>query len=492
MITQDNLEKQQELISRWDWILEGIDDEDSKLNTAIVLENSYTHLVGDNVIASDWLETLNEAPQRSSAVAPANDLIPKVLFPVIRRVYPSLIANKLVSVQPLSGPTGMIYYIIYTFSNEKGKINAGDEYTGVADQGLPAYATYYSSEKIGPYDVTVTAGGDSVDAGTDITNFLGTDTTAFKIKRAEVFKNGGRVSTTLIPLGDTANNFTGSANVGYDASNGTIHLRDQSNAASPWSTGDKLKVYLVYDQEGSDKIPDMEFSIGSDPVDVTERKLRVRWTKEAEQDMKAYHRIDVENELIKLASSSMNYEIDREILTFISDQVVPGLSFTHDWSADSTNNTTGNYLDRHRFLAQRIHMVSAKIAQYNRLGPATWAVVSPQVAAVLKMLPEFKGEIAGSNLNIQEAGQLANSITVYVDPNRTGTIASDILLGYKSTNSVYGAGVVYAPYVNWVSNLVTDPANFNSVRGFFSRYALHKVVRGQWHYGSITVENLGI
>jgi hypothetical protein len=155
-------------------------------------------------------------------------------------------------------------------------------------------------------------------------------------------------------------------------------------------------------------------------------------------------------------------------------------------------NTSGNFLDRHRALAQKIYQVSAKIAQYNRQGPASWGIVSPQIAALLSMLPDFKGEIQGGTFNIFEAGQLGGGLKIFVDPNRSGTLADELLLGYKSNSTTYGAGVVYAPYVNWVSDMVTDPDNFNSVRGFFSRYALHKVVRGQWHYGKVTLNNYSI
>ena len=496
-MNDNTLEQGRQIMDKWDFILEGIDDEEERINTALVLENSYEYLVGEGRIPNDWIETLNEdnlseAPQRSTNVAPADDLIPRVLFPVIRRVYPGLIANKLISVQPLAGPTGMIYYIIYTFSDEKGKINAGDEYTGVVDQGLPAYATYYSSEKLGPFTATLSAGDNTIDAGGEITNFLGTDLTVFTIKRVEVFVDGQRQIVRFQGTGDSDSPVFSGANNVYYGKNGKIVLRDPANANSPWAVGDAVTVFVVYDQEGSDKIPDMEFSIGSDPVTTTERKMKVRWTKEAEQDMKSYHKIDVESELIKLASSSMNYEIDREILTFINDQVISGLSFTHDWSADAGNNTTGNFLDRHRSLAQKIYQVSAKIAQYNRVGPANWAVVSPQVAAILKQLPDFKGEIAGGTFNVHEAGTLGGTLSIYIDPNRAGAISNDILLGYKATNTTYGAGVVYAPYTNWVSGLVVDPTNFNSIRGFFSRYALHKVVRGEFHYGNLSLLNYEI
>ena len=192
----------------------------------------------------------------------------------------------------------------------------------------------------------------------------------------------------------------------------------------------------------------------------------------------------------------MGYEIDREIIGFIGDRVISDLSFLHDWTNDaagSGNNTSGNFLDRHRSLAQKIYMAQAKVAQYNRLGAATWAVTSPQVAAVLQMLPDWKGEIAANNGNtVYDAGLLGGKLQVYVDPNRFGASANEILLGYKSDNTVYGAGVVYSPYTNWMSNTITSPDNFDSIRGFFTRYALTMVTRGQYNYAKITLNNYGL
>ena len=113
----------------------------------------------------------------------------------------------------------------------------------------------------------------------------------------------------------------------------------------------EFKAFLVYDQEGSSFIPEMEFHIDHMNVETTERKLKVRWTKEAEQDMMAYHKIDVEQELVKVAAVQTNYEIDREVLRFIDDHIITELSQSHNWTDDAAttgNNTQGNYLDRHR------------------------------------------------------------------------------------------------------------------------------------------------
>lgn len=488
------------ILDRWGWLTNSIDEHESRLNTAMVLENSYQYMVGQEQIQEGWLESvlnedsLNEAPTMSTSVG--QNLIPKVLFPMIRRVFPKLISNDLVSVQPITGPQGVIYYIIYNYSNTKGKITRGDEYSGLPQQQLPAYATFYSSEKIGPFTATVANSGDTtIVLGNKVTDFLGTDSSEFSIKRLEVYNaTTPNMSAYNVnhKVGTTAS-FT-DGNNGYYETGGNVVLKE-AGADTPWAAGDEVLLYLVYDQEASSKIPEMEFSIGSQTVETTERKLKIRWTKESEQDMRSFHKIDVESELVKVASMEMNYEIDREVLTFINDSIIPELSFTHDWTADAGgvgNNTSGNFLDRHRALAQKLYQVSAKIAQYNRQGPASWMVVSPQVGAVVNMLPDFKGELSGGTFNVFESGQLGSGMKVYVDPNRAGAQASEVLLGYKSSSSTYGAGVVYAPYTNWMSPNVVDPNNFNSIRGFFSRYALKLVERGQFHYGRVQLLNFGL
>lgn len=497
------LEEKERLLKRWEWILEGDDDPESRINTAMVLENSYEQMLKQQQLNEGWLESnilneeteLNEAPQTSASVG--NNLIPKVMFPMIRRVFPKLMANELVSVQPLSAPTGVIYHMIYSYSDTKGNIAAGDEYSGIARYKTPGYATWYSKDKIGPFSATVETSGSPtvISGGAKITDFLGTDG-GFNLKNIAVYNVSSDFQktqySTVASKGSGAPTFTGDENAYYDYAGGDIYLRDVADPEAPWEAGDELVVFVIYDQENSDNIPEMEFSVGSSTVETDSRKLKIRWTKESEQDMKAFHKIDVESELVKAASMQMNYEIDREILGYVDDVVIPELSFIHDWSSDAPNtgnNTSGNFLDRHRALAQKLYQVSAEIANYNRQGPASWAVVSPQVGAVLSMLPDFKGEISGGTFNVFNAGQLGNGLKVYVDPNRSGPKMGEMLLGYKSNTTAYGAGVVYAPYANWMSNTVTNPENFNSVRGFFTRYALDKVPRGEYFYGKVELLN---
>lgn len=483
---------EEQLNDRWSWITEDIADAETRLNTQLVLENSYRYMVQEGSINRGWLESnvlsedvLEEAPQMRGAVG--DYVIPKVMFPIIRRVMPELIANKLVSVQPIQQPTGVIYYINYDYSNTKGTINAGDEFSGNPQQTTPAFATWYSSEKIGPFVATAKS-GDAVEFGAQkgITDFLGTDASQYKIKRFEVYNRttGKAIATVYGGKND---------NVVFDPATGAITV---TVPAAAFADGDnEFEAFLVYDQEGTSKIPEMEFHIDHMNVETTERKLKVRWTKEAEQDMMAYHKIDVEQELVKVAAVQTNYEIDREVMRFIDDHIIADLSQVHNWTDDAAttgNNTQGNYLDRHRCLAQKMYAACTKVATFNHLGPCDWAVVSPKVAAVLQMLPDWKaGEIASGKSTFYNAGTLGNgSLAIYVDPNRCGAQEDEITLGYKSKDSTYGAGVVYSPYANWMSGTVVNPDNFNNVRGFFNRYALSMAPRGEYNYARVRINNL--
>ena len=53
-----------------------------------------------------------------------------VAFPIVRRVFGGLIANELVSVQPMSLPSGLIFFLDFTFSNDRLSYTAGTSVYG--------------------------------------------------------------------------------------------------------------------------------------------------------------------------------------------------------------------------------------------------------------------------------------------------------------------------------------------------------------------------
>lgn len=505
----DKAQYEKELNDRWSWITEDIADSESKLNTQIVLENSYKKMVAESVLPRNWLqdnvlseEVLTEAPQTSGAVG--DYVIPKVMFPIIRRVMPELIANKLVSVQPLSQPTGVIYYITYKYSDNKSNVKAGDEASWNPYQTAPAYSEYYSSEKLGPIPVFSkklddegTLADKQKEAVDKIFDFLGKDAEVSETyKRIEILdktshrailaKKVAADASTIKFYSDDSKTLLATVDKA-----GTVTLESAAEQILDKQADDEIVAFVVYNQEGTSHIPEMEFDIDHMDVSTTERKLKVRWTKEAEQDMQAYHKIDVEQELVKVAAVQTNYEIDRQIMNAIDDIVISPLTGSFDWADDEGNGTQGNYLDRHRALAQRMYQYCTKVAQYNRLAPADWAVCSPQVAAALQMLPDWKaGEIAKNKSTFYNAGALGNgTVSIYCDPNRMN---NDITLGYKSKDSTYGAGIVYSPYANWMSATVVNPDNFNNIRGTFSRYGITATPRAAFNYARVTIDSFAI
>lgn len=85
-------------------LLEGIEDTSVRRNCAVMLENQ---------------KLVNEAltgGTDSSDVAQFR----RISIPLVRRIYPQLIANKIVSVQPLLGPTGLVYYLRFRYGTDKG------------------------------------------------------------------------------------------------------------------------------------------------------------------------------------------------------------------------------------------------------------------------------------------------------------------------------------------------------------------------------------
>jgi hypothetical protein len=528
------------LQEKWGWLCEDIENPEVRRNTMLVLENSSKFMVENDYTTNEALEELllevegtNPNVSGYTGSNPAvgsggpgnrqgvlNYVVPKVMFPVIRRVMPQLIANELVSVQPINGRTGVVFYASYQFSNDKGGVEAGDQFTGhyVIDQegdytdlwakGNQAIRgqAYYSSQKCGPFTATVELTRDGADWKLGDNVVTGATAVDFKFdtKLHKFFKATPELlALELYPIlggpvveyktGDytytvagTAPDETSEVEFEYTIDVGAV----TAGKTETFTYELPYEIFLNYNQESSVNIPEMQFTLDSKNIETKERKLKVRYTREAAQDLKAHHQLDLEAELVKMATADMNYEIDREIIHFIDRNVPAQLRWSHNWNFAGASGTVYNFLDRHRALAQSIYALAGRMAQYNRQGAANWAVVSPKVAAVLQMLPEFSKEQVSLSPNIYTIGSL-NKIRYFVDPNRVGPDADTILMGFKSPITSYGTGIVYSPYANWMTATIIDPANFDSNKGFFSRYAITLLPRGQWFYAKLHLTGLG-
>lgn len=119
------------LISKWEQtgLLEGISDDNQRNGMARLLENQAKELL-----------------RESSSMAGGDvEGFAAVAFPLVRRVFGSLIANDLVSVQPMSLPSGLIFFLDFTVSQEIGDGETADD----PRLGYPTGTSFYGGGRVG-------------------------------------------------------------------------------------------------------------------------------------------------------------------------------------------------------------------------------------------------------------------------------------------------------------------------------------------------------
>ena len=489
-------EEEGRLLGKWEPFLEGIDDNYVKINTAMLLENEAEYLTeaADNTAAADVVG------------------IQKIMLPIVRRVFPNLIANNIVSVQPMAGPAAVIFYLKYVFGTSKGNVTQGAEYSAFSatapmshpDEGWQGYSPYYSKQIIGPFvssttGATVTFQLATLSAGfTHVSHRWPAALAAFAAITGTIIREVATDLDTSTPGGEVPYTFTGTGgtnagvvldvygNVSTDFTVTGLTLGTPVTVTNALNNDDfTVEINYEIDMEFSEDIPEMKITISQIPVVAKTRKLKAHWSNEAEQDLKAYHNLNAEAELTSLVSNEMIAEIDREIV-----RKCMWSSATRDkfnWRWDSNNNTVGNYLDRHLALTNKIIEVSNEIYRKSKIGPANWIVTSTKIASQLEVLRGFipNPVTATGGLGIVKAGNYAGKFDVYKDPLFP---EEKILLGHKSPMSPFGAGVVYSPYVTQLTPVIYGPEDFTPRRGFIARYGLTKVPHGELLYALLDVD----
>src|SRR6056300_209065 len=301
----------------------------------------------------------------------------RVILPVIRRVMPTVIANELVGVQPMTGPVGQIHTL------------------------RVRYADAFDS----------TAGTDTV-AGEEALS-------PFKI----------------------AEGYSGSAND-----------KAASTAALEGVAGNRLSIQIL-----------------KQTVEAKSRKLSARWTFESAQDAQAQQGIDVEAEIMAALAQEITAEIDQEVIGSLKT-LAGTAALTYDQAAVSGTATFVG--DEHAALAVQINRVANLIAQRTRRGAGNWAVVSPTVLTLLQSATTsaFARTTEGTfeaPTNTKFVGTLNSAMRVYVNGYATD---DDVLIGYKGS-SESDAAAFYCPYIPLMSSgVVLDPATFEPVVSFMTRY----------------------
>lgn len=478
------------LCHKWRRLLEGIPrrtrpEKYSLGVTALLMENQMRSL-----------RSLNEETRSTNVGS-----FTKFIFPVLRRVFPNLIANEIVSVQPMTAPVGAIFYLDLIYGTSKGATVAGNIFPRDFDRD-------YSSEFINGEPL---AGGDGTNFGGGGTALTATlsfrpvrpkdDTRGVRVKIAEINATTGAEVQTAMDNGDGTFTFAptgGSVGGTLNYSNGSLTAFKFQNVPA---SGNAIKAYYYYDGELQTAIPQVQLDVKSAPVVALARRLKALWSSESAEDLRVFHGLEAETELVTGVAQEMALEIDREVI--------------NDIFAASTG-TTGTFdrippsgiaeLDHFRSLFTVIATVSNLIHKKTLRAPANWMVTSPEVSALFDQLSthgDYRPLFVSGNespygpsdppralsqhgqFGIYRTGTLKNKWSVYEDPFFQ---RERILLGLKGS-SFLDAGYVWAPYVPLqVTPTFLDPSDMGFRKGMRTRYA-RKLVRSDY-YGQIAVSNL--
>ena len=448
------------LCEKWSPVLDynsnkvaAIEDDHTRLNTAILLENQEQWCLREANVAGGSSSAFGtpQSPGTSDSsdfYAAGDARLPKILIPMIRRTFPELITNEIVGVQPMSGPVGLAFALRYKYEGDA--LGATDS-NGV-DGSLTAGTVV---------DARVNSDTDGDEAGYNIldTRFTGASSTTL---------SGGQ--TSHFPF-----------------------INDDTGAAK-----------LLANYELTSKIPQMVVSFEKTAVEAGTRRLAARWSVELEQDLKNMNGIDIDTELTNAMSYELQAEIDREMIvrmiTVALNAGTPkGYSF---WNAASAD---GRWMaERNRDLYQKLIVEANRVAIRNRRGAANFVVATPRVCAILEMLPEFNGMPVNGGVNTQpvgvaKVGNLGGRFNVYRDTrteaqfeegSRTARLEY-ALLGYKGPE-FYDTGIIYCPYIPVMVQRTIGPNDFAPRVGMLTRYGVVDHIFGaNLYYHVVIVQGLG-
>ena len=479
------------LLEKWAPVLEyssdsvkPIEDDHTRLNTAILLENQEKWCIEEannagnggsfgsgatmNSIYNPGGGTINSGDNYATGDA----RLPKVLIPMIRRTFPELITNEIVGVQPMSGPVGLAFALRYAYQSQY--LGSGTDGTSTgADTTGPGSPPNTPSAGTGGTAYTGAAGLNADELGYQLldTRFTGAS------------------STTLSGVSDWA-----------------FAAQDQGVA----------QILSAFEITGN--IPQVEVKFEKTAVEAGTRRLGARWSVELEQDLKNMNGIDIDAEITNAMSYEIQAEIDREMLMRMIQSAL-GAGLNAGYSIWSPASADGRWLvERNRDFYQRLIIEANRIAVRNRRGAANFVVCTPRVAAILEMLPEFQwvpvqGDVNTQPVGIAKVGSLGGRFNVYRDTRTeiqgnpayssndqytrgsggalTTTGIEYALLGYKGPE-FYDTGIIYCPYIPVMVQRTIGPNDFAPRVGLLTRYGVVDNIFGaNLYYHVILVQGLG-
>ena len=405
-----------------------IKDSHRRMVTAVLLENQERTLREER-------EFLSESPTNSAGTGGYTGSggqtvagFDPVLISLIRRAMPNLVAYDLAGVQPMNGPTGLIFAMRSKYNNQSGT----EAFYNEVDS---AFSGQNNTAR------NLTAGFVQGAVGLGTTQQQGT--------------NPGLLDGTFPATGDAT-----TYNVGEGMTTG--NSEDLGNGAT-------------------NQFNEMAFSIEKVTVTAKSRALKAEYSLELAQDLKAIHGLNAEAELANILSTEILAEINREVIRTIYNVAVPGAQAnvatagTFDLDVDSNGRWS---VEKFKGLIFQIERDANAIAQQTRRGKGNMILCSADVASALTMAGVLDYTPAlNANLNVDDtgntfAGVLQGKYKVYIDPYAANVSANQYYcVGYKGS-SPYDAGLFYCPYVPLQMVRAVGENTFQPKIGFKTRYGI--------------------
>jgi len=471
------LNEAKELETRWSktGILKGIEDPYVRSATAVLLENQ---------------RLINETATDTSDVAQFK----RISIPLVRRIYPQLIANKIVSVQPLLGPTGLVYYLRFRYSSNKGSVRGasndggfpGDDVNSLQQRasGDANLDIYYSSQFVQNETTPVVQAVPVVPVSygnlehTPVLAGTITGTVYLASTAIQTFVVNSTGAFTFTTIGASASLATAGS---LDLNTGSLSLT--WNAATVPATSYVVLSY-EYNMECNQDLPEINLVIESEEIAAKTRKLKAVWSYEAQQDLRSQHNLDAEAELTAVLAQEINLEIDRECIQDLRQNA----GTVAAWDLATALGDT--IKEKYEALYVKIVEVSNVIHRKTLRGGANFLVTSPEVSSIFETatagFAPAPSETFTSSLGIQYVGTVANRYRLYKDPLFP---TNQILMGYKG-ESYMDSGYFYCPYVPLTQTpVVLDPESFCPRKGILTRYGKKLLREGAKFYARLSIAN---
>lgn len=452
------------LAQKWNFLCESIDDDYTKKSTAILLENTVRKINEQtNGLITEGFE--------STDVTGIN----RILLPIIRRVYPHLMANEFVTVQPMLTPTAQIFYLRYRYgsdsasldssqfnSNEtkfrKGQSEANDEFLRVPAYGSFGLNPYYSSQQVVNHPVQDTANAELETADVELIDDASTSfaktlkmkwtpilSSTVKAKVVEVVTEQiypygtvaeGGTPQTRYKIGDTVAqiNFANEAGGTNETLTGTLTPDSTSGILNVANTQfDEVNNELLVTLESTwvqgvasgityMVVADWEYNQeGTSQIPEMKINIETDFITAKERKLKT----EFTQEAMQDLKALHNIDAEAELTAVISSMLIAeidreiladllngsAIRDDYDYLNDGVNQSSRNWLDRNQALSAKLIDLGARIHQEGKLGSANWAVTNPRIGAKLESTRGFESANLGKHEEFNMGIRFAGTIS---------------------------------------------------------------------------------